>query len=147
MPDQEYRPGSWGYVGGRKHDTTTEVKNTDDEPLYQTMQVEIEGYRFDVPDGRYEVELLFSDVFRPSEQSAYLLGRDANADMTAAGNCFTISANGRMLEEVFNPSMENDYFQAIRRRYIVDVEGGSLDISFNAIVGSTFLSGIKLRKL
>lgn len=147
LPDQEYRPGSWGHVGGRKHDTTTEVRNTDDEPLYQTMQVGLEGYRFDVPDGRYEVELLFSDVFRPSGQSAYLLGRDADTDMTASGNCFMISANGRMLEEVFNPSMGNDYFQAIKRRYIVDVEGGSLNISFNAIVGNTFLSGIKLRKL
>jgi len=63
LPDQEYKPGSWGYVGGKKHDATTEVFGTLDCPLYQTMQTDLESYCFDVPAGEYELEILFSDVF------------------------------------------------------------------------------------
>lgn len=147
LPDQEYRPGSWGYIGGKKHDTTTEVVQTDDEPLYQTMRAELENYRFDVPDGNYEVELLFSDVFRPRERSIYLLGRDDNASMTAQGNCFRISMNGKTVEDTFNPGLDTDYYHAVKRRYIVKVDKGILDVAFKTIKGRSFLSGIKIRKL
>lgn len=147
LPDQEYKQGSWGYVGGKKHDTTTEVVKTDDEPLYQTMRTELDGYRFDVPNGNYEVELLFSDVFRPRERSIYLLGRDDSSVMTTLGNCFSIAINGKMMTETFNPGVEADYYQAVKRRYVVSVDNGALEVSFKAVKGKTFLSGIKLRKL
>lgn len=147
LPDREYQPGSWGYIGGKKHDTTTEVVQTDDEPLYQTMRIELDNYRFDVPNGNYELELLFSDVFRPREQSIYLLGRDDNAVMTTQGNCFTVRVNGEVVEDAFNPGLETDYYHAVKRRYIIKVDEGSLDVSFRNIKGRTFLSGIKIRKL
>lgn len=147
LPDREYRPGSWGYVGGKKHDTTTEVVKTSDCPLYQTMRVDLESYQFDVPAGTYEVEFLFADVFRPREKSIYLLGRDDTSVTAAQGNCFRMDINGQPMEAAFNPGMEADYYQAVKRRYVVAHGGGTLKVSFQAVKGHAFLSGIKLRKL
>ncbi len=145
--DQEYRPGSWGYVGGKKHDTTSEISATLDYPLYQTMRTELEAYCFDVPKGTYEVELLFSDVFFRRQQSIYLLGRDSGELLTTQGNSFGIAINGETVEEVFNPGVEAGYYAAVKRRYIVSHPGETLRIDFKQMQGKTFLSGIKLRKL
>ena len=59
--DQPYRSGGWGYVGSvtKASGTSRNVLNTLEDPLYQTMQVGLESYRFDVPDGDYEIELRF----------------------------------------------------------------------------------------
>lgn len=146
LPDQEYKSGSWGYIGGKKHDTTTEVLETLDCPLYQTMLTNLESYCFDVPAGEYELEMLFSDVFRPREKSIYLLGRDDSSLITTQGNCFNIEINGKVVENAFNPGLEVEYYHAVKRRYIVKVNDNKLKVSFKAIKGRTFLSGIKLRK-
>lgn len=58
VPDRPYIEGGWGYIGGREKSTQTEIQLTVDDPLYQTMREDIEEYRFDVPTGSYEVELL-----------------------------------------------------------------------------------------
>lgn len=147
LSDREYRPGSWGYVGGKRHDTTSEVVKTLDTPLYQTMLTDLEAYKFDVPAGTYELEMLFTDVFRPREKSIYLLGRDDSSMMTTQGNCFRIEIGGKVLEENFNPGLETDYYQAVKRRYVVHHEGGTMTVSFIPVKGRSFLSGIKLRKL
>ncbi len=149
VPDQAYESGSWGYVGGSPVSTQTEVQLTDDGALYQTMREGIEAYRFDVPQGRYELELLFTDLHQKQAQSAYLLGRDkgqGEAQATLGG--FAIEANGTLLESRFQPGIENGYFQAIRRSYIINQENkDGLEVKFRSLGGKTFLSGIRLRKL
>lgn len=76
LPDQPYTKGSWGYIGGKELSTQTEIRRTADGPLFQTLRNGIEGYRFDVPRGVYEVELLFTDIFLQNEGIAYQLGRE-----------------------------------------------------------------------
>lgn len=75
LPDQPYREGSWGYIGGQAVQTQTEIQLTADGPLYQTMRENMEAYCFDVPTGRYEVELLLVEPRKSQSSSAYLLGR------------------------------------------------------------------------
>ena len=148
VADRAYQPGSWGYVGGKAKSTQSEVACTDDGPLYQTMLEGIEGYRFDVPVGRYELELLFVDTHQKQAQSAYLLGRDKEqSDMIDKAVVFDIEANGQLLESNFMPSVEAGYFTAIRRSYVVDVAQEGLTIHFLSKKGKAFLSGIRLRKL
>lgn len=101
----------------------------------------MEGYRFDVPNGNYEVELLFSDVFRPRERSIYLLGRDDSSVMATQGNCFSIAINGKMMAETFNPGVEADYYQAVKRRYVVSVDDGALEVSFKVVKGKNIPIG------
>ena len=126
LPDQPYSEGGWGYIGGKPVQTQTEIHLTADGPLYQTMRDGMEAYRFDVPNGRYEVELLSADISKPQASSAYLLNRKPQTATTSSG-----VSSGRP-------------FTATRRRYVVDNTDGHLLISF----GSKFsLSAIKIRKL
>ena len=145
LPDQPYTPGSWGYIGGEEQDTKTEIHNTADGPLFQTLRNGIEGYRFDVPKGVYEIELLFTDIFRQNSSAAYLLGRDGAQENHESA--FGISVNGSPVEESLSPCKESGYFHALRKKYIVNNEADSLEIRFQAISGKCFLNGIKLRNI
>ena len=84
--------------------TQTEIRRTADGPLFQTLRNGIEGYRFDVPRGVYEVELLFTDIFLQNEGIAYQLGREG--EQKSRENTFGISVNGKMLEEKLSPHSE-----------------------------------------
>ena len=102
LPDQPYREGSWGYIGGKAIQTQKEILLTPDVPLYQTMREGMQAYRFDVPIGSYEVELLSVDSRKSQASSAYLLGRQ---DTRAGG-------------------------LALRRRYFVENTDGYLLLPF-----------------
>lgn len=143
VPDREYVPGGWGYIGGIPVSTQTEVKLTADDPLYQTMREDISAYRFDVPEGRYEIELLLCDRHGSAEGTAYLLGMGDGDDLGDI-NCFDIVINGRTVQPAY---IAEDGCRAVKKRYVAEAQDGRIEVSFNAINGKTHLSGIKIRKL
>jgi pectate lyase len=61
--DQSYTPGSWGYVGGKSYRTGDPIANTTNDPLYQTERYGNFSYKFDVPDGQYDVTLSFAEIY------------------------------------------------------------------------------------
>ena len=146
VPDRPYTEGGWGYIGGKEKSTQTEIHLTADGPLYQTMREDIEEYRCDVSAGRYEVELLFADPDGAAASPVYLLGK-AEESAGKQGNIFAVSINGQTVEEALAPARDAGSFHAVKRRYVVSHEGGSLKVAFGCKQGKTYLSGIKLRKL
>ena len=98
-----------------------------------------------MPKGVYEIELLFTDIFRQNSSAAYLLGRDGAQENHESA--FGISVNGSPVEESLSPCKESGYFHALRKKYIVNNEADSLEIRFQAISGKCFLNGIKLRNI
>ncbi len=65
--DRQYVAGSWGHVGNplvwSTHDA---IEGTLDDALYQTQRYGNGGsfgYRFDVPNGEYEVRLRFAEIY------------------------------------------------------------------------------------
>ncbi|KAA6350822.1 Beta-galactosidase BoGH2A [termite gut metagenome] len=153
IPDHPYVQGHWGYLPQKESSkekietsTKTQIQNTSDGPLYQTLYTGIDGYRFDVPQGEYEVELLFADVFKESGQSPYQLDKGGQT-FESKGNAFHIYINGRLVEEAFCPGEESGYFRAVHKRYIVDVKEDKLEVNLKTINGKNFLNGIKIRKL
>lgn len=146
IPDQQYINGEWGYVGGNERNTTSEIFNTIDVPIYQTYVEDIKEYRIDAPKGVYEVELLMTDVSRPSQQQANLLGRGDKKN-SIVSNRFDIVICGKRVEQDFSPADYAYYLNASRRRYIVNNSNGCIDIHFIKKQGRTFLSGVKIRKL
>ena len=144
VPDQPYTAGSWGYVGGKEQSTQTQIHLTADGPLYQTLREGLEEYRFDVPRGVYEIEVLLADIFRKTEAVAYQLGRDGKAQ--AGRNHFKLLCNGALLEEL-TPGETNGYFQAIRKKYVVRNDTDHLSLSFQSVSGKCFLNAIKLRRI
>lgn len=145
VPDQPYTKGSWGYVGGESKNSQTQVENTNDGPLFQTLRNDIESYCFDVPNGVYEIEFLFTDVFRENAATAYQLGR--NSDVESRENCFSIIINDETVEEDFSPCRESGYFHALRKRYNITNFRNKIEIRFSTRNGKSFLNGVKLRKL
>ena len=145
LPDQPYTEGSWGYIGGESRSTQTQVENTGDGPLFQTLRNDLEGYCFDVPEGVYEIEFLFTDIFRENAATAYQLGR--NSDVENRENSFGIIVNGETIEEDFSPCRESGYFHAVRKRYNITNFRNKIEIRFPVRNGKSFLNGVKLRKL
>lgn len=153
LPDQAYQPGSWGYVGGEvfrkspgRIGTTAEVKGTHNNPLLQTMRSGIEGYRFDVPDGTYELELQFADLTAPSRRLAYDLGNGDESEQKDA-NVFDVTVNGTAWLPEFSPSELVGGNRALVKKQLVTVTGSTIDVRFAVRKGHTFLNAIKLHKL
>ena len=145
LPDQPYAAGSWGYIGGKEGTAQTEIQNTADGPLFQTLRNEIEGYRFDAPQGVYEIELLFTDIFRRNAGIAYQL--DRNGQQENRESTFGISINGEVVEESLSPCKESGYFRALRKKYYITNDKEYIDIRFHSTSGTCFLNGIKLRNI
>ena len=76
--DQEYVAGetAWGYVLAEAESGTFEgthpISGTKDSSLYQDERWAMAGYRFDLPNGRYQVTLGFAEQFvtRPGRASS-----------------------------------------------------------------------------
>lgn len=148
LPDQAYVSGGWGYLSNeatQKESTVTQIHLTVDNPLYQTLLKDLSGYRFDVPPGAYEVELLFADIFGEEGSLAYLLRED---DAKSEAQCrFKVWMNETLVEEDFSPVQEVGAFMAVKQRYLVEIGEEGLTVGFETINGSSFLNGIKIRKL
>jgi len=64
--------------------TDVSVKGTENDPIYQTQPIGIEAYKFDVPDGTYELSLLMAELKSKGE------------------NEMTISVNGKQIWNAIN---------------------------------------------
>ena len=81
--DKAYTPGSWGCLNIAQTDvltTTDPISNTQDMKLFQSIRMGEEiGYRFDLPNGGYEVEILFAEIYwetgSAEQQDVYVQGR------------------------------------------------------------------------
>lgn len=63
---EPYAVGNWGYVGeSETWSTSQEIQGTSNPRLYQTQRYAFGsfGYQFDVPNGLYEIELHFAELW------------------------------------------------------------------------------------
>ena len=139
MPDQAYEKGGFGYVGGdflrfkskRRNNIGVDVsvKGTENDPIYQTQRIGIEAYKFDVPNGTYELSLLLAEL------------------KTKNDNIMTISVNGKPIWSDINLKQDYGNDRGVAKRFLITVEGDKgITVEFDAKKGETRLSGIKLRK-
>ena len=153
FPDQAYKTGGFGYVGGevfRTSDTRighqSEVNLTRNVPLYQTFRYGLTDYKFDVADGEYEVELHFSDLESKNQKSIY----DVNdkEENTKEISAFNVAINEDKLLEGFSPAIQYGGLNAIVKSFVVTSKNAKgLTISFEKDKGNTLLNAIKIRRL
>jgi beta-galactosidase len=132
LADRAYLPGSWGFIGERSKfiysaPPDRNVWGTDSDPLYQTMQEGLDGYKFDVPDGNYEVELLFAEMKyeQPNKR------------------VFSVKLNGKTVIDRLDLAATAKPRQAYDRKFTVAANGG-LTVEFVPVVGEPVLSGIRV---
>ncbi|MBB4034297.1 beta-galactosidase [Dysgonomonas hofstadii] len=146
LPDREYTNGSWGYVGGEVQSTQAQITGTDENPLFQTLRTSSKMYRFDVPKGEYEIELLFADIFHSGTSIAHALGSDTQNNNS--DNIFDVIINTMTVDPAINLNNTVGNFHGIRKKYIVKIQcEKSISVEIKARSGKAFINGIKLRKL
>jgi beta-galactosidase len=134
--DQEYKSGSWGYIGGLdqwkaiKGDTRADILGTTEDPLYQAVRDQVEGYRFDVPDGSYELELRFTEYF-PNKPGQRI---------------FRVICNGETLIERLDLAEAYGVRRAVSRTFSTRAQDGKgLNIRFEPIAGKPIISALRVR--
>ena len=61
--DRPYSPGGWGYIGGTASTTSKSIANTPDVRVYQSDRNGNFSYKFDVPNGAYNITLRFAETY------------------------------------------------------------------------------------
>ncbi|MDR6782173.1 beta-galactosidase [Pedobacter africanus] len=160
LPEKEYQTGSWGYIGGEvyripnssrhPYGSDKNILGTDYDPVYETQRTGIKEFRFDVPDGRYELSLHFAELISDQKREALVYNLDnkeARAEKQAE-RMFDVSVNGiKMIDQLGS----GNYLvpeTAYSTRLFLDVKDGKgIIVLFTPIKGETILNGIQLRKI
>jgi len=128
-PDRAFESGSWGYVGGTARRVHHRITGTDADPLFQATRDGVEAYRFDVADGRYDVEILLAET-RPSEDRP----------------AFSIRANGASVSKELRIGETAGRYRAVRRTVEAEARNASgIIVQFDPPSAAT-VSGILIRR-
>ena len=156
IPEQEYKPGSWGFIGGTSYRRKTgfgtmlgsdiDIHGTDMNPIFQTQRVGIKSFKADVPNGEYSVYLHWAELESDKEREALVYNLGADAEQTFAGNrSFGISMNGTTVLDDFNIARDYGYARAVIKKFVVTVKDGKgLSVDFHKKEGEPILNAIRI---
>lgn len=156
IPEQEYKPGSWGFVGGTSYRRKTgfgsmlgsdiDIHGTDMNPIFQTQRVGIKSFKADVPNGKYSVYLYWAELESDKEREALVYNLGADSEQTFAGNrSFGISMNGTTVLDDFNIARDYGYACAVIKKFVVTVKDGKgLSVDFHKKEGEPILNAIRI---
>jgi len=160
IADQAYKKGQFGFTGGKPYvgknarlpyGSDRDIKNTGDDPVYQTQQVGIKNYKIDAPKGSYELTLHFAELVtdEKKEALAYNLSDSRNGnDEKAQERVFDVLVNGKVVLKDFNVAKKYGYLTAGYEKLKVWVnDNNGLNIEFKPIKGEPVLNAIQLSKV
>ncbi|MCK5740081.1 malectin, partial [bacterium] len=130
VADQEYVLGGFGYVGGDVYQVSYSISYTDDDVLFQSEHFGMEAYRFTVPDGWYNVALLFAE----------------NYYRETGRRVMDVAIEGQPVLEDFDIFKESGGRNYAMEQIFTDifVQDGVLDISFTGLVDEAKISAIAI---
>jgi beta-galactosidase len=130
--DQPYRAGGFGYEGGKSamFDKDLPITGSPLTPLFFTYRSGIESYRLDVPDGEYDLELLFAEPgAKPGER------------------VFDVVVNGEPMLTALDLSAQQGIARAATyTKRITAVGGRGIVVRFKSIAGAPILNALKVLK-
>jgi len=150
--DKPYTKGSWGYIGGEHYYRSNKIGTKEDihtvneeDPLYQTMRIGVGQYRFDVPDGTYEIELL---MVEPYPKWRRLVTNAPEGKGEEGKRIFNVSINEKMICEKWDLQKEFGYNYPWREKIITTTTNNSgISVKFEALKGQPIISGVKIKRL
>lgn len=158
LPEKAYAPGSWGYIGGhvfsmknnslQKAGTNKNILGTEYDPIYATQRVGLDDFKLDVPDGKYQVTLLFAELLSAKEREALVYNlNSATQKEETANRSFDVFINGQKVFEGLGSSNYLEPERAFSVRYTIDVTGGKgIDVNFKPLNGEAILNGIQVKR-
>lgn len=156
IPEQEYKPGSWGFIGGTSYRRQTgfgtmlgsdiDIHGTDMNPIFQTQRVGIKSFKADVPNGEYSVYLHWAELESDKEREALVYNLGADLEQTFAGNrSFGISINGTTVLDDFNVARDYGYARAVIKKFVITVKDGKgVSVDFHKKEGEPILNAIRI---
>ncbi|RJU66987.1 glycoside hydrolase family 2 TIM barrel-domain containing protein [Bacteroides sp. AM37-9] len=156
IPEQEYKPGSWGFIGGTSYRRQTgfgtmlgsdiDIHGTDMNPIFQTQRVGIKSFKADVPNGEYSVYLYWAELESDKEREALVYNLGADSEQTFAGNrSFGISINGTTVSDDFNVARDYGYARAVIKKFVITVKDGKgVSVDFHKKEGEPILNAIRI---
>ncbi|SNC77681.1 beta-galactosidase [Hymenobacter gelipurpurascens] len=161
VPEQAYRPGSWGYVGGEvykmpgdrlPYGSDRDILGTEYDAIYETQRLGLQQFRLDVPPGEYEVTLHFAELEAApqGEQLVYNLssGGAVGSSPATQARTFSVLVNGLPTLPVLSTATNLRPLQAASFQVPVTVKGAQgIVLDFQAQQGQAFLNGLQVRRL
>ncbi len=154
LQDRVYTKGLYGYVPSsgkcEKKLVPFNISNSNQEAIFQTMLVDCQTYKVDIPNGSYKVTLYF--VEPDLKNKANIVFNLSNSDETSNTNIshrvFDISLNDKTVVSQFNMAKAYSAKYGITQTFEVDINNNvGLTIGLNAIKGDTVVSGILIEKI
>lgn len=160
IPEKEYFPGSWGYVGGTPFKVKTrygelpasdlDILGTNQDPIFQTQRIGLESFKADVPNGSYAVYLYWADLFptKTKEELVYNLG-NSTLTQEVIPYVFNVSMNNDLILQDFDISNQIGAEKAIVKKIQVEVTNNKgIELKLEPkLVGKTYLNAIRIVKL
>jgi beta-galactosidase len=159
IPDQPYHKGAWGHIGGAAfkggnsritYGSDKNILNTELDPIYQTQQVDIKAYKFDLPNGYYQLDLYFAELMGGAsrESLAYNLDNQVVKEGLEQQRIFDLNINGIKFLENFNIAQMHGYTTAVHKTVKVEVKGGQgIVLDFIPLQGQPILNALSVRKI
>ena len=160
MPDQPYREGSFGHIGGEPYKlpnsgrtpfgTDLAILLTDNDPIFQTQIVGIKEYRFDVPIGKYELTMNFAEFEGvESEELVYNLSDGNKSTVVLTGErVFDVMINNHLILNELNIAKDYGASKAVSiKTPIIVKDNKGITVEFNAIKNKAILNSIQLRRV
>ncbi|WP_238989247.1 glycoside hydrolase family 2 TIM barrel-domain containing protein [Mucilaginibacter terrigena] len=159
LPAQPYVKGSFGFTGGEpyklkgnnrlSYGTDRNINLTDDDPVYQTQQVGIQSFHFDVPDGEYQLTLHFAELTTNNPAGALAYNLDNNANKQALDDrVFTVEVNQEPVLSNFSIAPKYGVLTAGSHKSTILATGHrGINILFTPITGQAVLNAIQLTGL
>ncbi|WP_304064413.1 glycoside hydrolase family 2 TIM barrel-domain containing protein [Pedobacter glucosidilyticus] len=159
IPEQAYKTGSWGFVGGEIYKIPNNVRQsfgsdkdilgTNLDPIYQTQRIGLEAFRFDVPDGKYEVVLHFAELLskKSKEELVYNLSSQKNTEEFKERE-FDVFINDKKVMANFGTAFELIPETAVGEKFIIYAKDNKgIIVSFREIKNKSILNGIQIKRV
>jgi hypothetical protein len=132
--DQAYSSGNWGFYGADNtvdHGTSYAISGTTDDRIYQTERWGLSGYRFDLGNGTYNINLHFAETYE---------------GITGPGQrVFDVSVEGQLALDNLDIFSEVGHSTAlIKVLNNVTVQDGQLNIDFSSVIEEPEINGIEI---
>lgn len=162
LPTQEFdsENNTWGTVGGtvfqmqntsrQNYGTDQNIRQTYNDPIFQTAQVGLEAFKLSVPEGAYELTLHFAELISDTEKEvlAYNLDSHSEQENLNTERVFDVLVNGKVVLEKLDLAKDYGTEQAVSfkiKQWVGDKKG--ITISFRSIKGEPILNAVELRKV
>ena len=155
VPDQPYKKGWFGYIDGSAYGMTKtknqgipyNIKNSNSEPLFQTMLEGCTEYKVDIPNGAYRVSLYFVEPQIKPTENIYNLTATDSKKLNKGQRIFDVYLNNVLVQKQFNMAAEYPEKYGITLEVLINIQNNQgLTIFLNPIEGKPVISGILIEK-